>query len=54
LADRIAYTITEHGPLTAGEIATQLGTIENSIRAQLSRHKTLFTKLPDTRWELHK
>jgi len=53
LADRITYTLTENGPLTSGEIATVLGTSDASVRAQLSRHKTLFTKHGDNhRWAL--
>ncbi len=52
LPDRIAYQLTENGPMTSGEIATALGLQDNSIRNQLSRHKTLFTKRTDTRWEL--
>ncbi len=52
MADRIAYVIAENGPLTSGELAIVLGSSDGSIRAQLSRHKDLFRKRPDARWEL--
>jgi len=53
LADQIAYTLTETGPLTHGEIAMMLGAKPDSVKAQLHRHKHLFTKR-DLRWEITK
>lgn len=50
LTDRIAYTLTENGPLTLGELAIVLAHNKDSLKTTL--HRGPFTKRQDTRWEL--
>ncbi len=52
LADRIGFAITEYGAATHGEIALTIGANQGSVKAALHRHKTLFVKKGDGRWEL--
>lgn len=53
IADRVAYWLTENGPHTSAEIADGLEMKPNNVRAQLSRHDSLFEKLPDgQRWTI--
>jgi len=53
LADRLAVAIIEHGPSTAKELASLVGTSDASVRNQLSRHVSTFTRHPDgVRWDL--
>jgi len=52
LVDRITYTLTEHGPLMAGEIGTVIGSSAGTVRSIISRHSHLFDKKPDSRYSL--
>lgn len=50
-SQRIAAEL-RHGHLSVEDLALRLEDQENAIRAELSRHKSLFNKLPSGLWEV--
>lgn len=50
--DQIVAALRQLGHLTTDEIATETGLSDNKVRAVLSRHGDLFSKLPSGKWEV--